>query len=479
MMSSYFDDQLAALQDGPMSHPLESISSMLGSEYSCSSLASMASLASCASAAALLENEQSVALTRTAAAAAGGATSVRHRLSASSSMTGSTWQQQGLGWQASLHMEATQTIDEDDEGEEEQQQQQHGNATVHDSVVVACNPDSGAVNLTESHGSASAAAAAVPSQDSEQKINSSSSSSLDIVSLDAVSAALEPAATAVTAAAAAAAQPHAVTTLRLDAAAAEDAPSGQQKPRETRKPAHLVVLADGCVPAAGQDIDSDAAVQQTVLSPHISCGMTLSIPSPTAELRCMDAAIAAIGSGDGSYMPRQLHSCPAGPAPNKAYLAPPSAAAAAAAAAGGAGVAFGSGGGAPGSLMSASMLHTGHMGALGASRFASSSNSTGVYEVQAIHWGRGVGGVHTHSVGGLGPLHNTPVAGLGGAAAAGACADGLTGILDLVRQLQGNLAGLESDMQQLHGALHRRSSTVDTGGGSGRHHHLEQQPEQQ
>jgi hypothetical protein len=40
-----------------------------------------------------------------------------------------------------------------------------------------------------------------------------------------------------------------------------------------------------------------------------------------------------------------------------------------------------------------------------------------------------------------------------GAAAAGSVASGLNDILSLVRQLQGNLAGLEADMQQLNGVL--------------------------
>jgi hypothetical protein len=51
-----------------------------------------------------------------------------------------------------------------------------------------------------------------------------------------------------------------------------------------------------------------------------------------------------------------------------------------------------------------------------------------------------------------------------GVVAAGAVADGLTGILALVKQLQGNLAGLESDMQQLHGVLHRPAGSHVTDG---------------
>jgi hypothetical protein len=64
----------------------------------------------------------------------------------------------------------------------------------------------------------------------------------------------------------------------------------------------------------------------------------------------------------------------------------------------------------------------------------------------------------------------TGAGGGGSAAEAGAVADGLTGILALVRQLQGNLAGLELDMAQLHGALHRRSSTADASTLPHRHH---------
>jgi hypothetical protein len=55
-----------------------------------------------------------------------------------------------------------------------------------------------------------------------------------------------------------------------------------------------------------------------------------------------------------------------------------------------------------------------------------------------------------------------------GVVAAGAVADGLTGILALVKQLQGNLAGLESDMQQLHGVLHRPAGSNATDGNSSR-----------
>jgi hypothetical protein len=169
---------------------------------------------------------------------------------------------------------------------------------------------------------------------------------------------------------------------------------------------------------------------QTTLAPRLAA-MQLCIPSPTGELRSIEASIGAIAGGNSSsssssYKPRQLLSCPAGPTSYKPFSTS---------------AAMGAGGGL--SLQ----LQTGP-GGLGGSRFASSSNA----------W------EGTLSSRAPGALSTTPVAGEeGGAAAAGAAADGLTGILALVRQLQGNLAGLESDMQQLHGALHRRCSTADSG----------------
>jgi hypothetical protein len=153
---------------------------------------------------------------------------------------------------------------------------------------------------------------------------------------------------------------------------------------------------------------------QTVLAPRLGAGMLLSIPSPTGELRCIDRVS---GDGGSSYKPRQLLSCPAGPA--GLYRT-------------GGADATGSG----------SLLHT---AAPGASRFAGSIHA----------WDGSLSSNAPRA------RSTTPAAGVEGSHAAGACADGLTGILALVRQLQGNLAGLELDMQQLHGALHRRSSTAD------------------
>lgn len=181
--------------------------------------------------------------------------------------------------------------------------------------------------------------------------------------------------------------------------------------------------------------------ERTVLAPRLglgsssNSGMVLSIPSPTAELRCLDSIPAFAGgssSGNIGSMPRQLLSCPAGPASQFYKL---SAAA----------------GGVPSGLQ---QLHTGPLSGLSGSRFSSSSNSNPA-------------NCHGGSSGRPGALSTIP-AGVeavtpGGSAAAGAVADGLTGILALVKQLQGNLAGLESDMQQLHGALHRRSSTAEPG----------------
>lgn len=146
---------------------------------------------------------------------------------------------------------------------------------------------------------------------------------------------------------------------------------------------------------------------QTILAPRLG-NMLLSIPSPTTELRCLESGPLHGSSSTGGYVkPRQLLSCPAGPVQQNRSAA--------------------------GSLQ----MHLG----LGATRFPSSGN--------ACDSSKASGG-----------LSNTPEAGAGGSAAAGAVADGLTGILTLVKQLQGNLAGLESDMQQLHGALHRRSSST-------------------
>jgi hypothetical protein len=167
----------------------------------------------------------------------------------------------------------------------------------------------------------------------------------------------------------------------------------------------------------GSQAAAAAAAQgavQTVLAPRLGAGMLLSIPSPTGELRCIDRVS---GDGGSSYKPRQLLSCPAGPA--GLYRT-------------GGADATGSG----------SLLHT---AAPGASRFAGSIHA----------WDGSLSSDAPRA------RSTTPAAGVEGSHAAGACADGLTGILALVRQLQGNLAGLELDMQQLHGALHRRSSTAD------------------
>lgn len=151
---------------------------------------------------------------------------------------------------------------------------------------------------------------------------------------------------------------------------------------------------------------------QTILAPRLG-NMLLSIPSPTAELRCLESGPLHGGNSSstgGSYKPRQLLSCPAGPVRQNRSAA--------------------------GSLQ----MHLG----LGATRFPSSGNACDSSKASGVPGG----------------LCNTPEAGGEGSAAAGAVADGLTGILALVKQLQGNLAGLESDMQQLHGALHRRSSST-------------------
>jgi hypothetical protein len=175
---------------------------------------------------------------------------------------------------------------------------------------------------------------------------------------------------------------------------------------------------------------------QTTFVPRLS-GMQLCIPSPTSELRSIEDSIGAFAGGNsssGSYKPRQLLSCPAGPPRHKPF------ATSAAAAEG------------EGSDLSL-QLQTGP-GALVGSRFASGSNA----------WE----GTLSSRV--PGALLTTPVAGEEGSAAACSVADGLTGILTLVRQLQGNLAGLESDMQQLHGALHRRSLTADALPSIERHH---------
>lgn len=179
---------------------------------------------------------------------------------------------------------------------------------------------------------------------------------------------------------------------------------------------------------------------QTLIAPRLSGMPLLAIPSPTSELRCLDGIGAFAGSSGSeaagaSFKPRQLLTCLAGP-PSRTFCSAESAAAA-----GGLGLLTGG-------------------GALGGTRFASSSDA---YWEDSSRSSRMPGG---------GALSTTPVAGAGGgSAAAGAVADGLTGILALVRQLQGNLAGLELDMAQLSGALHRRSSSAHASTLPHRRHH--------
>jgi hypothetical protein len=80
-------------------------------------------------------------------------------------------------------------------------------------------------------------------------------------------------------------------------------------------------------------------------------------------------------------------------------------------------------------------------------------------------WAGSIGGFEAASSCGADPVVRG-ASSSNGVIAAGAVADGLTGILALVKQLQGNLAGLESDMQQLHGVLHRPAGSNAAGGSS-------------
>lgn len=204
--------------------------------------------------------------------------------------------------------------------------------------------------------------------------------------------------------------------------------------------------------AVAQAVAVCSGLADPSLGPHVTSDhpLLLSIPSTTPELCCIDAAQQDLAffiqahtptrTFQATRLPGQLLSCP--PCATACKPALHSATTTTTAAAAG-------------------NLHA--QGVLTSIRFASSSNSTQFRSsasagalVSPQDWTESAGG-RPSGLTGKSPEGLT-----------GKSPEGLTGILALVRQLQGNIAGLESDMQQLHGVLHH-SRTPPAGQGGTQH----------